>query len=107
MIVIVSLLFFVVLLFTKTDEDGYKDSLVPVISSKSLNGFFTCLILISHFIGYVELHDIEFQVGKLITNYIGQLMVASFLFFSGYGIYSGIKKNDSYITNKFPGMSTL
>ena len=65
-----------------------------------VNGYFIALIFLSHLKQYVP----EEALGPLdagyvtVINYLGQLTVATFLFFSGYGIMESIKaKGTSYV----------
>ncbi len=64
-----------------------------------INGFFVGLVLFSHFNSYVitnsSIDSIYYFIFKM-----GQLMVTTFLFYSGYGIYESIKNKKNYI-NKF------
>lgn len=64
-----------------------KDSTLPV------KGFFAIIVLFSHYRGYVELPDHYYNNSFIyVTNVIGQLMVAIFFFYSGFGINESIKK---------------
>lgn len=59
-----------------------------------VNGIFVILVFLSHFCQY------EIMKWAFIPQSIGQLMVAPFLFYSGYGIMEQIRiKNKSYIDN--------
>ncbi|WP_418514992.1 acyltransferase family protein [Erysipelothrix rhusiopathiae] len=102
MIWIISLLFLVTVLFSKIKFEPNKKNLVSIETSKSINGFFTCLILISHFTSYVALESTNSFIARIVTNYIGQMMVASFLVFSGYGIAKSILTKDKYISEYLP-----
>lgn len=67
-----------------------------------INGFFVGIILFSHFNSYVELPDtVSNSIYLKIFNEIGQLMVTTFLFYSGYGIIESIKTKPNYINNFF------
>ncbi len=65
-----------------------------------VNGFFVGLVLFSHFNSYAKsnlpIDSIYYFVFK-----IGQLMVTTFLFYSGYGIYESIKNKKNYIDTFF------
>lgn len=65
-----------------------------------INGFFVGLVLFSHFNSYVitnsSIDSIYYFIFKM-----GQLMVTTFLFYSGYGIYESIKNKKNYINNFF------
>jgi len=67
-----------------------------------INGIFVAIILFSHFNSYVTYtNKLDLIYYDLIYNKIGQLMVTTFLFFSGYGIYESIKEKKDYIKNFF------
>lgn len=65
-----------------------------------INGFFVGLVLFSHFNSYVitnySIDSVYYFIFKM-----GQLMVTTFLFYSGYGIYESIKNKNNYINNFF------
>ena len=67
-----------------------------------INGIFVIIILFSHFFGYVQLiNSIDIIIKNLISIKLSQLMVTTFLFYSGYGIFESIKNKKDYIKN-FP-----
>ncbi len=91
------LLFLIGVRYNKTtDKDHMRKS-----NTTTINGFFIVLVFFSHFKAYGTITgsmDISFY--KVVSNYIGQLMVTTFFFFSGYGIYESIKsKGKDYIKN--------
>ena len=59
----------------------------------AIKGFFILMVFVSHFMQYVA------EVGGHVINlYIGQCMVAPFLFYSGYGVMESIKtKGAAYV----------
>lgn len=70
----------------------------------SVKGIFACIIFFSHLRQYLDFVN-EFDiVYSIILSYIGQLMVAIFFFYSGYGIiYSyNTKKNymETFLVNR-------
>lgn len=58
----------------------------------TIKGFFIIMVFISHFMQYVAKVD-----GCVLNLYIGQLMVAPFLFFSGYGVMQSIRLKREYV----------
>lgn len=66
-----------------------------------INGMMVITVFFSHFMTYITKSNIydEYMLSFLST--IGQLMVTSFLFYSGYGIYEGIKNKKDYIDSFF------
>lgn len=65
-----------------------------------INGFFVGVVLFSHFNSYVITNSSIDSVYYFIFK-MGQLMVTTFLFYSGYGIYESIKNKKNYINNFF------
>lgn len=71
--------------------------------SNSIKGIFAIIILFSHIRGYISLSpnnvfDTSFNI---IISCIGQLMVAIFLFYSGFGINESFKKKKNYFDTFF------
>ena len=62
-----------------------------------INGFFVGLILFSHFNSYVTTNMKFDSIYYYIFDKIGQLMVTTFLFYSGYGIYESIKSKKNIL----------
>ncbi len=77
-----------------------KDYLSPITTS-NFNGIFVMMVFFSHlrnYLNYTEVHTFYAFIFRL----LGQLIVASFFLYSGYGIMNNIiKKKDSYI-KRFP-----
>lgn len=71
--------------------------------SNSIKGIFAIIILFSHIRGYITLspNNIFDTSFNTIISYIGQLMVAIFLFYSGYGINESYKKKKNYFDTFF------
>ena len=85
----------------KFTKNGISDDYISIINTKKINGIFVLLVFLSHSMQYVNYSESWYDsYGIIILNKIGQLMVTTFLFFSGYGIYESIKKKgNSYIDN--------
>ncbi len=66
-----------------------------------INGIFVAIILFSHFNGYVLLTSASDEIYLKIFSNISQLMVTTFLFYSGYGIIESIKRKPGYIKSFF------
>lgn len=63
-----------------------------------IKGIFILIVFYSHFIGYgkLNLHYNEYML--LVRNFLGQLMVSLFLFYSGYGVFESIKNKKDYVS---------
>lgn len=76
----------------KNNNQGYMSKEQTTI----INGLFVLIVFFSHCMSYIDnLDKIDLPLQFIIYN-IGQLMVTTFLFYSGYGIYESIKKNKDY-----------
>lgn len=78
----------------KTESEDYLDKK----QTASINGFFIILVFICHFSSYVELNNQYDKLFLLFYEKICQLVVTTFLFYSGYGVMKSIQnKGESYI----------
>ncbi len=82
--------------FVKDNPDYLKKDTTTVI-----NGLFVITIFFSHFQTYITSTNVYDNYLLSFLHFIGQLMVTSFLFYSGYGIYEGIKNKKGYISSFF------
>ena len=87
---IISLLF-VTLPFYKLRVQKNKSILISKENSSAINGIFILLVFISHFLSYgTKEAFLDIKLLEKLTIIHGQIMVAPFLVFSGYGIQSNI-----------------
>lgn len=71
-------------------------------STCAVNGIFVFLVFLRHFKQYVELNDTTDLLFSRFDGYLNQLIVVSFLFFSGYGMMCSIsKKGEAYTKSLF------
>lgn len=62
-----------------------------------IKGAFVLLVFASHFCSYVEFENVYDKAYLVFRSFMGQLIVAPFLFYSGYGVLlSVIKKGEEY-----------
>lgn len=71
-------------------------------TTDSIKGIFIWLVFLSHFAGYVTYTAPIDKMGYSISRFLGQLIVACFLFYSGYGVCEAIKKRGSDYVGSFP-----
>lgn len=80
----------------------FNDDYLSRKTTLTINGFFVLLIFARHFSGYAILENNVLDTSfKFIDSLLGQLVVVSFLFFSGYGVCRSVIINENYI-KKFP-----
>lgn len=60
--------------------------------TQRINAVFVFLILMSHFVTYVDLDHTYSEFYLYVRNFLKQLVVVTFLFFSGYGMFESFKK---------------
>lgn len=74
----------------------------------SVNGYFLTTVFMTHIIQYLD--EFVFNQADLyylqVNKCLGQLIVAMFLFYSGYGIMESIRQKEGYIRS-FPGKRIL
>lgn len=68
----------------------------------SIKGIFIWLVFFSHFKGYAKYTTPLDLAGKEISTFLGQLIVACFLFYSGYGVCEAIKKKGTSYVKSIP-----
>ena len=89
------------LINVKFSKNGFEDYMQKE-QTTAIKGIFAIIIFFSHFNSYVQLSGIgQEKIYVRIISGIGQLMVAIFLFYSGYGIYCSANKKENYIKH-FP-----
>ena len=94
---ILIILFLINIRFTKLDKDYLK-----IENTTIINGIFVIVVFFSHFLSYNSNFNSFDKPVITIMNIVSQLMVATFLFYSGYGIYCKIRKDrKSYIDSFF------
>lgn len=75
----------------------------------AINGFFVLLVFFRHFAQYNDLGGMYDDVFLCVNRHLNQMIVVPFLFYSGYGMMTGImKKGRSYVTGvltkRLPGL---
>lgn len=91
-------LIFVLVCFYKTRPVIFNKGYIDRKTTVQINGVFVFLVLISHFTAYLPVPMPYSHQYLVIREMLGQLVVATFLFYSGYGVMCSIqKKGDAYI----------
>lgn len=74
----------------------YLDTCLNRKQTTAVNGVFVMLVFLRHFKEYIECGTYDSFFWRL-DSYLGQLIVTTFLFFSGYGILVSIKNKPHYL----------
>ncbi|MGN1443669.1 MAG: acyltransferase family protein [Acutalibacteraceae bacterium] len=98
---IIFLLFIFMLAFADLKAarpDEFFDDYIARENTTAINGLFVLLIFLSHAEGYIKANGILDDAYLTFKNNILQLVVVSFLFYSGFGIMESIKhKGQAYV----------
>ena len=79
-------------------KDFFKEESLSREVTDSVKGVFIWLVFLSHFSSYATYSSTLDLAGQRISSLLGQLVVACFLFYSGYGVCEAIgKKGSDYI----------
>ncbi|WP_168082344.1 acyltransferase family protein [Massilimicrobiota sp. SW1139] len=79
-----------------------NDNYVSISQTQQINGIFVFLILMSHFVTYIDTASSLHNSYMIFRQFLKQLVVTTFLFFSGYGMYESLKKKKENYINKIP-----
>ncbi len=79
---------------------GIDKEYIAKDNTQVIKGAFILIVFMSHIRGYAAFESQGDLFCIKVLNYIGQLMVAMFLFYGGYGVFEAVKsKGKSYIDN--------
>lgn len=98
MIIFVAIFFILIILGMRLTN--YNNGYIDRETTKKINGIFVFLIVLSHFSSYIKLTGDLNEPYAEMKRFLGQLVVTTFLFYSGYGILESIKgKKDKFINS--------
>ena len=73
-------------------KQGINESYLSKNDTLPIKGFFVALVLFRHVRDYITLSNNVLDTSfSIVESSMGQLIVAMFLFYSGYGIYESYK----------------
>lgn len=101
MLVFLALLAAITFASMRFSQDNSAQAL-SVDQTQSIKGIFVVTIFFSHFCPYVILNQWYDTPMQEYCRWLGQLMVAPFLFYSGYGIFESVKKKGIAYVKGFP-----
>ena len=105
-------LILLLLIFNKTEiskPGKFNKDYISPDGTLAIKGIFVALILLSHGKGYIELGGIYDEPYIALQSHLNQMVVAMFLFYSGYGMMESMKKKQfayvkSIATKRFPNL---
>lgn len=75
---------------------------LSIEQTQNINAIFVFLIFMSHFVTYIDIHAPYHELYLVVRQYLKQLVVVTFLFFSGYGMYESFKKKGMKYISTIP-----
>ena len=103
---LVLIIFLLVILFVKAkpQKKNERNTFLDRDVTLAVSGLFTGFIFCSHFFQYLDLSKINTfdNIGVAFTSVMGQIMVAPFLFYSGFGVVESFKKKGALYTKSYP-----
>lgn len=99
MTIILALFILIMMYNMKIAKKGsFASDYLSIEKTKPIKGIFTFLLFLSHATSYMSMDGIYDKHCHFALSLLGQMMVAMFLFYSGYGIMESIKrKGFSYV----------
>ena len=95
------LLFFLILRTTRFNFTNLNSAL-SISHTQSIKGIFVITIFFSHYCSYVNLEQWYDKLLQSYCEFLGQLMVVPFLFYSGFGIFESVKNKGLNYIKSFP-----
>lgn len=103
------MIFFIIILIalmvggmTATKKGEFFEDYCSPQNTGTINGIFSVLIFLRHVGSYVSLDGIWNEAFFSFDNYIAQLVVATYLFYSGFGIMESYKKKGTPYIKAMP-----
>ena len=84
-------------------KDAFSSGYLSKEQTGAINGIFVLIVFLSHASTYVELSGPLDAAYLTFKGYLRQLIVAPFLFYSGYGMLESIKKKGMAYVKSIPG----
>lgn len=99
--IILLILYFAVVIWGIKFNVKDKSDYLSIDNTQAIKGIFILMVFFSHFNSYVMLSGAYDGIYRKFFFFIGQAMVALFLFYSGYGVMESIKRKGEGYIDKF------
>lgn len=101
---LIILLALIILMLYKINikPNHFQNDYLSKEKTQSIKGIFIMIVFISHSLSYITVKESFDFPAIYLCQKLGQLMVALFLFYSGYGIYESIKKKKQTYVDSIP-----
>ena len=94
--------FFLIIYKARVQKSGFFPDYIARNSTSAINGIFILLILFTHAYGYMNVTADNMPLFFFFRSHCRQLVVTTFLFYSGYGIMESVKKKGVSYINSMP-----
>ena len=94
--------FYLIIFQIRIKKQGYFDDYISRESTVAINGIFIMLILFTHAHGYMDVTPDNMPIFYIFRGHCRQLVVTTFLFFSGYGVMESIQKKGATYVKSMP-----
>lgn len=95
-------LLLIILFSIKFYQKKFNTKFIDHTQTLCINGIFVILIFFRHITNYCTFTSDYSNLFNTININLDQLIVTTFLFYSGYGIYESIKNKENYIQQSLP-----
>lgn len=102
MLVFLILIIFFFLSYPKIQFKNFNDGFISKETTTMINGIFVLLVFMAHFVQYTTLDKVIDLPYMFLYRKLDQLIVTTFLFFSGFGMYESYKKKGINYINSIP-----
>ena len=104
MLILIILLLVICFIKARPQVKNEKNTFLDRDVTLAISGLFAGFVFCSHFFSYLDLNQINGfdNIGVVFTSVMGQLMVAPFLFYSGYGVIESFKKKGALYAKSYP-----
>ena len=96
------ILFIITFLSLKFHKDKFNEDFLAHSQTLCVNGIFVILVFIRHLTNYCYFSQNSSIILNFINTNLEQLIVTTFFFYSGYGIYESIKHKTNYVETRLP-----
>lgn len=93
---------FVLICLMSVHIKRYNSEYISRKTTIQINGIFVFLVFLSHFVTYIDVDIVASDLYMLVRDFLDQLVVTTFLFYSGYGVFVSILKTRDKYVDKLP-----
>lgn len=100
------LLVLMLIIFNRLEfaEEGkfFQNEYLDRNTTTAINGIFVVLVIFSHYAQYANFEGVYDEPYLMLREHLNQMIVATFLFYSGYGMMESFKRKGTHYLKKFP-----